>query len=153
MADLGTNTLNLFKQSLPSVFDSLLMKIKLLHAHFLISTENYCNEKIGFTVELEEGETANEVVAKLREQAIEIVGPKAREIYQEKWDAERSCKKIKAELATLREEWDRMAAFLQAQGIKPNVPKMPMFSNLLSGVKPEEELVTAEIVDEDGTSF
>ncbi len=33
----------------------------------------------------------------------------------------------------------------------PNAPKMPMFTNLLSGVKPEEELVTAEIVDEDGT--
>ncbi|MEH2069155.1 MAG: hypothetical protein V7K47_13510 [Nostoc sp.] len=56
------------------------MKIKLVHAHFLISIGDYSNERVGFTVELEEGETVKDVVATLRQQAVTAVGPKAKEL-------------------------------------------------------------------------
>lgn len=49
------------------------MKIKTLHAHFLISTENYCNERIGFSVELENDETPELIVPLLRARAKAIV--------------------------------------------------------------------------------
>jgi hypothetical protein len=42
------------------------MKIKRLHAHFLISTGSYNNERIGFSVELNEGESVEEIVTNLR---------------------------------------------------------------------------------------
>lgn len=53
------------------------MKIKRLHAHFLISTGSYNNERIGFSVELDEDETVESVVSQLRERAKNIVGPTA----------------------------------------------------------------------------
>ncbi len=42
------------------------MKIKRLHAPNLISTGNYNNERIGFSVELNEGESIESVVTSLR---------------------------------------------------------------------------------------
>jgi hypothetical protein len=57
------------------------MKIKRLHASFLISTGSYNNERIGFSVELESGETIESVVDHLRERAITIIGQTAQQYY------------------------------------------------------------------------
>jgi hypothetical protein len=56
------------------------MKIKLLHAHFLISIGSYSNERIGFTVELDDSEDAAQAVSELREHARAIVGKPADEL-------------------------------------------------------------------------
>ncbi|WP_168163391.1 hypothetical protein [Calothrix sp. 336/3] len=45
------------------------MKIKTVHAHFLVSTGNYNNERIGFSVVLDE-ESPEQAVEILRERAI-----------------------------------------------------------------------------------
>ncbi|HEY9610495.1 hypothetical protein [Allocoleopsis sp.] len=115
------------------------MQIKLVHAHFLISVGNYSNERIGFSVELDDGETPENVVPQLREKARRIVGQPADELYEEKYKLENTIRELEKRLKILREEWDKTAEFLKAQGIKPEASHMPQFSNLLSASKVEEE--------------
>ena len=124
------------------------MKIKRLHAHFLISTGSYNNERIGFSVELDSEESVEEVVTTLREKAKNIVGPTAQEFYDNKRKHARECELIEEKLNKLRKEWDATAAFLKAQGLNPEAPSMPQFRNLLEAVTVQSEVVI-EDDDED----
>lgn len=126
------------------------MNIKQIHAHFLISIGNYSNERIGFSVELEEGETPEQVVSDLREKAKAIVGRPAQELYDETFRIQSAIQVLESKLKELRAEWDATAEFLRAQGVNPNAPKMPVFSKLLAAANTEAEYVTSgEIVDDD----
>jgi superfamily II DNA or RNA helicase len=130
------------------------MKINQVHAHFLISIGNYSNERIGFSATLEEGETEEEVVARLRKKAVEIVGAPAEDLYNRKWKAEQECRAVETRMARLTKEWDAMTEFLKAQGINPDAPPMPQFNNLLNAAKVEEETVShGEIIDADGDAM
>lgn len=123
------------------------MNIKQIHAHFLISTGNYCNERIGFTVELDEGEAPETVVQTLREKAIALVGQSAQDHYHEIYRTEQELREVKTKLAKYRDEWNSMAEFLKAQGIKPDAQPMPKFSNLLKPVE-HEAVIDGEIEDD-----
>lgn len=123
------------------------MQIKQIHAHFLISIGNYSNERIGFSVELDEGETPEQIVPLLREKAKQIVGQPADELYSEKCRYESAIKELERKLASLRKEWDATAEFLKAQGIRADAPSMPSFNNLLTAAKVEEEEINGELVD------
>lgn len=125
------------------------MKIKLVHAYFLVSLGDYSNERIGFTVELEADETVESVVSGLRQQAITAIGPKSEELYDRNRRLRAENRDLEDRQAKLRSEWDATAEFLRAQGIKPEAPSMPQFQNLLSAARPESELITAEMVEED----
>ncbi|AFY34887.1 hypothetical protein [Calothrix sp. PCC 7507] len=126
------------------------MKIKLLHAHFLISLGDYSNERVGFTAELEEGDTVKSVVADLRSEATAAIGAKAEQLYDRRQALQQTCDVLERKLTKLRTEWEATAEFLKAQGIKPDAPSMPQFKNLISAVKTESESVLAEIVEEPG---
>lgn len=123
------------------------MKIKQLHAHFLISTGDYCNERIGFTVEMEADESPEQAVQALRDQAIAIIGKSAQDHYSEIYRTEQELREVKAKLAKYRDEWNSMAEFLKAQGIKPDAQPMPKFSNLLKPVE-AETIVQGEFEDD-----
>ncbi len=124
------------------------MKIKQIHAHFLISIGDYSNERIGFTVELEEEDTVESVVSELRNQAIKVVGAKADELYSHRRNLQEQCWAVEKRLEKAHTEWNATAEFLRTQGIKPDAPPMPQFNNLLAAVKVEEESHSeAEIVD------
>lgn len=125
------------------------MQIKQVHAHFLISIGNYSNERIGFTVELEEGETPEQAVEQLRQRAIAIVGETASTLYDEKYQALREYNEITKKLNLARSEWDATAEFLKAQGIRTDAPAMPKFSKLLSAAVEEETVVEGEFSDSD----
>ncbi|MBD2592870.1 hypothetical protein H6G74_00830 [Nostoc spongiaeforme FACHB-130] len=120
------------------------MKIKTLHAHFLISIGSYSNERIGFSVELDNEESIEEIVSNLRERAKKIVGRKADEIYDERNKIYRECAQLESKLNTLRQEWDATAEFLKAQSLNPQAPSMPQFRNLLTAVTVESEVVTEQ---------
>lgn len=122
------------------------MQIKQVHAHFLISIGNYSNERIGFSVELGEGESPEEVVPQLREKAKAIVGKPAEELYSEKYRLEAAIRELESRLAKVRHEWDATAEFLKAQGVRLDAPTMPQFNNLLAAARVENE-VEGELVD------
>nr|WP_322711765.1 hypothetical protein [Nostoc sp. ChiSLP03a]MDZ8213008.1 hypothetical protein [Nostoc sp. ChiSLP03a] len=128
------------------------MKIKTIHAHFLISIGNYSNERIGFSVELDETESIESTVEELRERAKKIVGKKAEDLYDEKSKLWRECTELEKKLNTLRKEWDATAEFLKAQGLNPTAPSMPQFRNLLTAVTVESEVVT-ETADEEDDNY
>lgn len=123
------------------------MKIKYIHAHFLVPVGDYSNERVGFTAELEENETIQDVVSELRSQAIEVIGNKAKDLYNEKWKVERELNETKRRLREAREQWNQTAEFLRAQGIRPDASPMPRFSGLLLGKVEEEQVIEAEEVD------
>ncbi len=127
------------------------MKIKTIHAHFLISIGSYSNERIGFSVELDEGESIDSTVAELRERAKRIVGQTADELYNNRNNLYRECKDLETKLNKLRQEWDATAEFLKAQGLNPGAPSMPQFRNLLNAVMVESEVVTEE--EETGDNY
>lgn len=119
-----------------------IMKIKRLHAHFLISTGNYNNERIGFSVEVNEKETLESVVSQLRERAKKIIGPTAEDFYETARKYARECRSLEEKLDKLRKEWDATANFLKAQGLNPEAPSMPQFRNLLEAVTVQSEVIT-----------
>lgn len=118
------------------------MKIKTVHAHFLIGLGNYSNERIGFSVEVEDNESIEEITNQLRERAKKIVGKKAQELYDERNTIARECSDLQKRLDLLRREWDATAEFLKAQGLNAQAPSMPQFKNLLTAVTVESEIVT-----------
>ncbi|MGV0102244.1 hypothetical protein NSTCB13_00760 [Nostoc sp. DSM 114160] len=120
------------------------MKIKTIHAHFLISIGSYSNERIGFSVELDEGESVESTVEELRSRAKRIIGKKADDLYDERNKIWRECVELEKKLNTLRKEWDATAEFLKTQGLNPTAPSMPQFRNLLTAVTVESEVVTQE---------
>lgn len=122
------------------------MKIKRLHAHFLITTDNYNNERVGFSVELSEGENVKEVVEVLRVKAVEAIGESADNLLRKRRDLSWECKELEAKLSKIRQEWEATAQFLKAQGLNPEAPSMPQFSKLLNAVKVE---VVTEVIDEE----
>jgi hypothetical protein len=130
------------------------MKINQIHAHFLISIGNYSNERIGFSVTLEEGESVEDAVAELRKKATAIIGQPADDLYGRKYHAERQCKEIENRLTKLRKEWDAMSEFLHKQGIKPDIQPMPQFNNLLEAARIEEEtVINGELAGEEEIYF
>ena len=129
------------------------MKIKTLHAHFLISTSSSSNERIGFVVELDEGESIESTVETLRERAKKIVGKKAQDLYNERYELTKECKELENKLNALRKEWDATADFLKAQGLNPTAPSMPQFRNLLAAVTVETEVIREEDSDDDNDDY
>lgn len=135
------------------------MKITQLHAHFLVSIGRYSNERIGFSVTLDENETPEGVVPALRDRVRSLVGKPADDLYEEKYALEQAIKKLETELQRLRTEWDATADFLRAQGLNPKAPQMPIFHNLLVAARVESESVFEEgeivedIVEDDDKPF
>lgn len=125
------------------------MIVKQLHAHFLVTLGNYNNERIGFTVTLEEGESAQEVVSQLREKAKEIIGETAENAYERRDKLLAECNRLERKLKSLTDEWNSLAEFLRAQGIKPEAPSMPILTNLLSAAKEVQQENIAEFTEED----
>lgn len=111
------------------------MKIKTIHYSALLNLGNYSNEKIGFTAELEEDETVEEVIEALKQKVEENGGQNAEEIYSNIYQGRNDLREIEKKINKARAEWDAVAEFLKMQGIKPDTPVMPKFTNLLPEVK------------------
>lgn len=125
------------------------MKIEKLHAHFLITTDSYNNERVGFTVTLDDEDDIKEVVDQLRVKACNAIGESADSLSNKRRKLSYDCDNLQNKLDKLREEWEATAQFLKAQGLNPEAPSMPQFRSLLTSVKVEAE----EIIEDDGDNF
>ncbi|MBD2569710.1 hypothetical protein [Anabaena lutea] len=124
------------------------MNIKLIHTHFTIPTGNGGRERIGFTAELEPGETIEQVVTELREKAAKQVGKTYQTYYSERYELRNEVIELEDKLKKLRAEWDATAEFLRSQGINPKAPSMPQFERLLKAAS-GEMTVEVEVVEEE----
>lgn len=130
------------------------MKIKQVEYSALLNLGNYQNEKIGFTAQVEEGETVEQVVEALRQKVKEIGGENAEDLYNKLYDGRNQLRTLERKIAEAAEKWNQTAEFLKAQGLKPDAPTMPMFNNLLPEVKEESSsVVEGEFEQEESSRF
>lgn len=120
------------------------MLIKTVHYSALLNLGNYSNEKIGFTAELAEGETVEEVIEALRQKVKDNGGVNAEELYSSIYQGKTELKEIEKKINKARSEWDAVSEFLKTQGIKPDAAAMPKFTNLLPEVKEESSVIDGE---------
>mgnify|MGYP000486387203 CR=1 FL=1 len=121
------------------------MQIKTVHYSALINLGDYSNEKIGFTADIAEGETVEQVIEALRQKVKENGGENAEKLYRNLYDGKRELREIESKINKARAEWDAVAEFLKTQGIKPDAAVMPKFTNLLPEVKAESTVVDGEL--------
>lgn len=116
------------------------MKVTQIEYSALFNTGNYENEKIGLTVSLEEGETVEETVVALRKKTAEMVGPKAMEQVNLKHRLNQAVREMQQKAETAKVEYERMAEFLKAQGIKGDMADFPLLKILLPGKDEQPQL-------------
>lgn len=125
------------------------MQIKTVHYSVLLNLGNYSNEKIGFTAQVGEGETVEQVIEQLREKVKQNGGTNAEELYEKMWQGKRELAELERKIKKATDEWNATAEFLRTQGIKPESPNMPQFTNLLPEVQEENSgVVDGELEEE-----
>lgn len=120
------------------------MKIKTVEYSALINLGNYSNEKIGFVAQLEEGETVEQVIERLRQKVRENAGGNADELYNKLYEGKQELRALETKINKARQTWEQTAEFLKAQGLRPDAPPIPAFANLLPEAK-DEHVVEGEI--------
>lgn len=119
------------------------MKITHVEYSALYNLGNYNNEKVGLRAELEEGETPEEAVKALREKAIllnEGSQGTAAELYNSLYQSKSALREIERRIQKATEQWNQVAEFLKAQGLKPDAPILPTLPLLGSGEVIEPDL-------------
>lgn len=125
------------------------MKITKVVYHALFNLGDYENEKIELSAQLEEGETPEEVVPKLRERVTALAQPKQGEMWNQRYELEQEIKQLEKRLAESRTSWNATAEFLRTQGIKSEMPDMPEFKKLLNPAASEHtEVVNGELASD-----
>ncbi len=125
------------------------MEYKTIHYSALLNLGDYNNERIGFTVQVEKDEIPEKIVEKLREKVKQIGGANASKMYQSLRDNESRLYDLNRKIKRATQEWERVADFLRAQGIKPDAPNMPLISNLLPEVQQEQAAVVEGEIEEE----
>jgi hypothetical protein len=131
------------------------MKVIQIEYSALYNTGNYENEKVGLTVQLEEGETVEETVLALRKKTAEMVGPKAMEQVDLKQRLSRAVARMREEAELAAQEYEVAKNFMEAQGLKMDMPAFPMLKTLLPPKDtqpklPEPDVEAVRVDDEDG---
>lgn len=122
------------------------MQIKTVHYSATINLGDYSNEKLGFTAQVAENESVEQVFEALKAHVRDLGGYNADQLYQAQSKGRAELAELERKICKARAEWDATAEFLRAQGIKLDAPVMPRFANLLSEVKEERfETVAGEI--------
>jgi hypothetical protein len=126
------------------------MKIKTVHYSALINLGDYSNEKIGFTAEVEEDDSIDEIIESLKAKVEQVGGLNAQEFYSKQRDGRHALVELEREIKQATEQWNATSEFLRTQGIKPDTPVMPAFTNLLPEVKEERSgVIDGEIEETD----
>lgn len=116
----------------------------------LANLGDYSNERIGMIANLESGESPEEVIQQLKKRVTALCGPRFEKLRDQRWQLESEIDQLERKLRNYESQWNQAAEFLRAQGIKPDAPKFPQFTNLLPAIAEEQSsIVEAEYDDED----
>lgn len=116
------------------------MKIDRVTYHYLVNLGDYQNERIELSAVLEEGESPEEAISKLKEQVLAIAGEKWQTLEDQRYELAKQVRDLEKKLKKAQADWDAMAEFLRTQGIKPDAPTSPVFTNLLPSSQEVEVL-------------
>lgn len=115
--------------------------MKTTHVEFsaLFNLGDYSNERIGFRVQMEDGDDIFEVVDNLRNKATTLSAGEgnAEALYSRIYEGQRKLRDIEAKVVEASEQWNQVAQFLRAQGLNPDAPNLPSLPALAPG-KPDE---------------
>lgn len=118
--------------------------MKTTHVEFsaLFNLGDYSNEKIGFRVELEEGDDVDQVVEHLRNKAISLSAGEgdAQNLYNRIYTSHSELRKLNDKVKAATEQWNQVADFLRAQDLKPDAPNLPSLPALTPGHPDEVEV-------------
>ncbi|MEM6837670.1 MAG: hypothetical protein AAF609_12540 [Cyanobacteria bacterium P01_C01_bin.120] len=126
------------------------MKITKVSYSGLFNLGNYNNEKIGLTAHLDEGEDPEIVVEALREQAVAMAANKGlgneTDIRYEIRRRVDDLEDLRIKCVKAQNEWNQVAEFLRAQGIKPDAPNLSL-KTLMPSIQEESTAVNGELID------
>lgn len=125
------------------------MEIKKVHYSALVNLGDYNNERIGFTVEVNNGEIVEEVIIALREKVKANIGHNVNSVFNIIQKQKQEIDSIEIKLKRARKQWDATKDFLKAQGIKTDAADMPQFNFLLAPAEDESVFVSEIESDND----
>lgn len=123
------------------------MKITRVGYSALFNLGNYNNERIELTAQLDENDDISSVVQDLRTRANSLALPNEQILVEQIQKRRRLLEELEKRIASRTEEWNAIADFLKAQGIKPDAPNMPDFKKLLPQAN-HEEVIEAEVEED-----
>jgi hypothetical protein len=83
-------------------------------------TGNFQNEKISATAEVDEGQSPETAIAVLKEFVLAQASKSVQDEYLRKHILEREIAELEEKAKEAKAEWEQIAAFLVAQGLKPD---------------------------------
>lgn len=104
-------------------------------------------ERITMTSVVDEGETPEQVITQLRERVKSTAEVNTSKFYNRRYELQGEVDSLEQKLSKVQEQWNQTAEFLRTQGIKPDAPNMPSFTNLLPAVK--EHVIEGELEEDD----
>jgi hypothetical protein len=116
------------------------------------STGNYENQKLSLSAQLEDGDTAESVITALKEKVCQMAGPSAEQQWREQRRMEKVLFDLGKKVEQAKKEWETAAQFLQAQGIKTDMPDFPALKLLLptqTTPTPDAEMVSVQEIDDE----
>lgn len=111
--------------------EGTVLKIHKVQYSALFNTGNYSNERISMSATLDEGETPETVIEELKDRVTAIAGPDPQKVRQALTDARYELEKVLTRIEEAQKDWNTLADFLRAQGIKPEIGTAPVFKKLL----------------------
>lgn len=124
------------------------MKVKRVIYSAVVSLGNYENEKIGMAAALEDGDSPEEVIQELKKRSIALAGPSAQKTWEERYKLERTFEQLRQQVVSAKAEYESVAAFLKAQGIK-DMTEFPQLKLLGPASQFNIESEKAEIIETD----
>lgn len=127
------------------------MKIKRIEYEACINLGDYENEKIRVSAFLEDDDTVEQTVESLRQTVANSAMNKPWNTYQEVLTRGKQLAELEKKIVERTNEWNQIAEFLQATGIKADASPMPMFSKLLTSAEIDQEqhqVVEGELEDD-----
>lgn len=147
---LGKFTQPQIEELINEQFGEKTLEIKTVSYSALFNTGNYSNERLALTAQIKPDEVPEEIMAALKSKVLAMAGPEAEQLYRSLRDKQRDLDNLEHKIRKATEEWNAIAEFLKAQGIKADAVKMPKFTNLLPSVSFEkQEIVEGEIENGD----
>lgn len=119
------------------------MKIKQVRYYYQHHLDSSHTEEVTLIAEVEADETYSQVLEKLREESRDSRGLSWWDVRDKISRAEEVLKGLEIRIADRSRQWNELAEFLKAQGIKEDAPNFP----LLPALPPQA--IEGEILDDD----